>query len=409
MRTLTALLILFLIVNESFGQIRYEKGYFINRANVRTECLIRNRDWKNNPTEFRYKLEDSNIVENGNINSIKEFGIYNFSKFVSADVKIDRSKLQATELIGNENPLWRQEQLFLKVLLEGKANLYCFDDSNGRRFFYSVKDTAISQLVYKKFRVNFLAKNTFGEQLSPIAENNTYKDQLLLDLNCPDATLESVEDVTYRTDDLEKYFRSYNQCMGDTIIEKKKKSKKSYFNLKIAPGINSSTVSMPISVESPFPAFEFKRSEGFRIGLEFESLLPFNRNKWALVFEPTFQSFNAKAENGVTNIAFKSLEFPVGLRYYFYLNDYTRLFVNGFYISNFAMNFHSKIELYPTVGLGIGPSSNAAFGGGIEHKRLSFEARYYTGRNLLRNFANLDAYYSRFSIIVGYKIIRGKH
>lgn len=398
-----------MIVNESFGQIKYEKGYFINLTNERTECLIKNKDWKNNPTEFSYKLEKSSLSEEGNINTIKEFGIYNFSKFVSTDVKIDRSISLATELIGNENPLWRQETLFLKVLLDGKAKLYSYDSNNGRKFFYSVADSSINQLIYKRFRINFLAKNTFGEQLSPIAENNTYKDQLLMDLNCPNATLESVENITYRTEDLEKYFQSYNSCMGDTIIEKNKITKKSYFNLKITPGINSSSLAMSLTdIPDHSPDLNFKRNLSFRLGLELESILPFNKNKWALVFEPTFQSFDSETEDGYFKAKFKFIEFPLGIRYYLYLNDYNKLYLNCFYIPYVQVNFKSNIELNPAYKFDISTRANWAFGGGFEHKRLSLETRYYTDRDIM-HYGNYYADYSRFSLILGYKIINGKH
>jgi len=40
----------------SYSQISFEKGYFINNTNQRISCYIKNSDWKNNPTEFVYKI-----------------------------------------------------------------------------------------------------------------------------------------------------------------------------------------------------------------------------------------------------------------------------------------------------------------------------------------------------------------
>ena len=40
---------------QSYSQIIFENGYFIDESNNRIECLIKNIDWKNNPTEFEYK------------------------------------------------------------------------------------------------------------------------------------------------------------------------------------------------------------------------------------------------------------------------------------------------------------------------------------------------------------------
>jgi hypothetical protein len=86
---LTSLFLLIVLV--SFGQIRFVKGYFIDENNNRTECLIRNEDWANNPKEFKYKLEDSENVLKGRLDSVKEFSLYGFSKYIKVKVKIDRS------------------------------------------------------------------------------------------------------------------------------------------------------------------------------------------------------------------------------------------------------------------------------------------------------------------------------
>ena len=39
----------------SYSQITFEKGYFISNDGIKTECFIKNLDWRNNPTEFEYK------------------------------------------------------------------------------------------------------------------------------------------------------------------------------------------------------------------------------------------------------------------------------------------------------------------------------------------------------------------
>lgn len=41
---------------DSYAQIIFENGYFINELNQKVECFIKNIEWRNNPTEFEYKL-----------------------------------------------------------------------------------------------------------------------------------------------------------------------------------------------------------------------------------------------------------------------------------------------------------------------------------------------------------------
>ena len=110
----------------SFGQISYEKGYFIDNDNRETKCLIKDSDWRNNPTEFINKLEDSGLPEKGNIASVKEFGIYGFSKFIRGNVKIDSSSNNTNKLSNKMNPIWSQEKLFLKNILTVMVALWIF-------------------------------------------------------------------------------------------------------------------------------------------------------------------------------------------------------------------------------------------------------------------------------------------
>ena len=58
------LLVLFfeLFFLQSYSQVNYEKAYFIDNDNVRTECFIKNKDLYNNPNTFEYKLNQEESV-----------------------------------------------------------------------------------------------------------------------------------------------------------------------------------------------------------------------------------------------------------------------------------------------------------------------------------------------------------
>ena len=60
-----------------YSQISFEKGYYINNSYQKTNCLIKNIDWKNNPT--------------------------------------DRSSEIMDDLNNDKNPTFKEEKLFLKV------------------------------------------------------------------------------------------------------------------------------------------------------------------------------------------------------------------------------------------------------------------------------------------------------
>jgi hypothetical protein len=404
MKTVTALLLLIFFTSVSFGQIKYEKGYFINNDNKRIECLIKNREWKTNPTEFDYKIGKSGKAEIGNITSVKEFGIDNYYKFVGADVKIDRSFNPKTSITTEKDPIWKQEKLFLKVLVEGKANLYVFEGENIVKYFYSMNGgNTIDQLVYKEYKVDMnLVKNT------------TFRQQIWKDLQFKDTFKDEVQNMPYTAEALGKYFTAYDSSFGNTVTQIKPIERKSYLNLKLTPGVNfsSGSMSIPVGVGKPLKPVTFKSNQTFRLGLDAEWVFAYNKYKWALVFEPTYQSFKSGPDPKDGTIDYSSIEFPLGVRYYYHLNDQTRLYLNGFYIPGFGMNFNSTVKYIPDTNVqksfDVKSSGNIAVGGGVDYKKFSMEARYYTNRTL-SDEPYLDPVYNRFSIILGYRLFTTKH
>ncbi|NOJ76422.1 hypothetical protein [Empedobacter stercoris] len=130
---------IFLFTISIHAQIRFEQGYIIDNNNQRQDVLIKNIDWLNNPKSIEYKNDETSKIEIATINQIKEFGINNRSKYVKADVKIDRSSEELSNISNIQEPEFKEETLFLKVLIEGEASLYDYVDYNLKRFFYKKK------------------------------------------------------------------------------------------------------------------------------------------------------------------------------------------------------------------------------------------------------------------------------
>ena len=406
MRTLTTFLVLFLFAIASFGQMEFEKGYLITKDHQRIECFIKNQEWKDNPEEFSYKLTKSGVTQKGKLGSVQEFSIPGSFKFVNADVKIDR-QLKPTIGLKNElTPVWSQERLFLKVLQEGKAKLYSYDNNKLKRFFYSLSDTSINQLVYLETLNGFT-----------LIKNTSYQQQLWGNLKAPNATMNSIKEINYTQKDLESYFKTYNESFGGPVQEINKEKRGSYFNLKFAPGINSSSVttSMVVDATNLKSKVDFGSKTGFQAGLEAELIVPINKYHWGILFEPTYLSYSGEAQGkyGLSSISYKAVEFPIGLRYYFPINENTKIFLNGFVNPGFAINLNSNIGYFEYFSIPNDPktvniktSANAALGGGIEFNRFSLEARYYTNNNLLNGQSIGNADYSRFTLALGYKFLK---
>lgn len=372
-----------------WAQIDFKKGYYINNSNERIECLIKNVDWLNNPVKFESKLNEgaqSTVITIGNV---KEFGIYNSSKYIRSEVNIDKSSSNLRELDYDRNLSFVKETLFLKVLIEGKANLYSYVNSNLKRFFFKTEDGGIQQLVYKKYRLSS----------NEISTNNGFRQQLWTNLKCGNISTTRIERMDYEKNQLLQFFKNYNQCNNAKFVNyQQDKDKKDLFNLSVRVGVNNT--SFDVVNFSSTALFQNGSQMNMRFGLEAEFILPFNSNKWSIIFEPNYQSFQTDPIFGSassTLLDFSYVELPIGIRHYAFLNDSSKLFFNASGIYNISTS-----DLYD-----ISRETQLSYGFGVGYKyldRYSVELRYHTYREIAANNANRGANYGAFSVILGYTL-----
>lgn len=398
------LTIAFILSINSYSQIVFENGYFINDDDKKTECLIENVDWKNTPIEFRYKLSQNQDVVTADASTVKEFVIKGQSKFIRSVVKIDRSSKNIETMSKEKAPVFNEEKLFLKVLLEGKATLFLFDDANVRRFFYKVNDSEIKQLVYKPY----LAHE------DSIAHNNYFREQLYIDLKCENIEQNEYEKLNYKKNDLTRLFLKYNKCNNSEVVDFENKEKKDLFNLTIRPRLNNSSLTIENS-SSDFRDFDFGSNSYFTLGVEAEFILPFNKNRWAVIVEPTYQYFKAEKSKSNSDVVggkvfgkvdYKSIELPVGIRRYFFVNNAFKIFANASIVFDFSSN--SKTTFTRNDGSELSSldvSSALSLGLGLGCKfndKYSIEMRYLTARGIFKDHTTWESSYKTTSIIVGY-------
>ncbi|OYX24214.1 MAG: tRNA modification GTPase [Flavobacteriales bacterium 32-35-8] len=404
------LLITILSIN-CYSQISFEKGYYIDNNDRKIDCFIKNIDWRNNPTEFEYKLSENTEPIKTAISFVKEFGINNISKYIRRTVEIDKSidNVNSRILISKEkNPVFEEEELFLKVLLEGKASLYLFEEGNTKKFFYSKDGSKIEQLIYKRY---------LDIENDKVAINKGYKQQLWNDLKCPTFNISKVENLDYKKDELIRFFEGYNKWHDHEVTNFEEKQKRDLFNLTVRPGFNSSS----LSIENSFlnnRDFNYGNQFGVRIGIEAELILSFNKNKWGVIIEPTYrQNYKSDKSREASNVSggiivskvnYSSIELPIGVRHYFYLNDDSKIFVNLSYIFDFASS--SSIEFLRNDGsmldeLKIKTNNNLALGLGYKHNdRYSLEFRYHTSREIIAGYPTWNSNYNTVSLILGYSL-----
>ena len=89
---------------EAYSQEVFKKGYFINNSNQKIECLIKNIEFVNTPTKFKYKLSQNGTIQKATIQNVKEFGIYNVYKYIRAKTNIDKSSDKIDQLSSDVKP-----------------------------------------------------------------------------------------------------------------------------------------------------------------------------------------------------------------------------------------------------------------------------------------------------------------
>jgi len=390
------------LYSNSFAQINYEEGYFINNADKKISCSIKNSDWKNNPTEFYYKLSENSEIVKASIENIKEFGIINEVKYKRFVVDIDRSSDLTKSVSIHKQPIFSKEKLFLKVLVEGNATLYSFEGKNLKRYFFSLENKDIEQLVYKKY---IIAKNT-------LSKNNYFRQQLSNNLKCQNISENRFEFIKYHQKELINLFNEYNNC-GNSNYVKYTERKGGNLNITIRPGINKSSLSFENN-NRIWHGFNvnFEDNINLRLGVELEYILPFYKNKWAIIFEPSYNYFKSDlyAYERQIDVDYKSIDFPLGIRHYLHINNNdSKIFLNTSLL--LGKGFNSKIELGLSETYEIPRILNAerlktglSLGLGYKYKKYSLEINYNTKSDILSNYLNWFSYYDKASIIIGYTV-----
>lgn len=406
MRLQIVFLVLFSIfLLKSYSQITFESGYFINDSSQKTDCFIKNIEWRNNPTEFEYKLTLEAAIQKANISNVKEFGINGISKYIKALVNIDRSSNTINEMSSEKNPIFKEELLFLKVLIEGKASLYLYENRSLTRFFFKTEELEISQLVYKQYLVK-----------DQVAQNNHFRQQLYSHLKCQNIASQNIKYLKYYEKDLMKFIIKYNECTDADFINYESTQRRDYFNLSIRPGVNLSNLNIQNSLMESSET-DYGNKFSFRFGTELEFILPYNKSKWAIILEPTYQYYRSEnykekiigpGDVVLTKVNYQSIELPIGFKHYFYFNDHSKIFVNISYVFDFAFNSSIESSIKGeslNEPLEINSTGNFAFGLGYKFKdRYSMEIRYQTAREVLHSYSYWYSDYKTLSLLFGYTI-----
>lgn len=406
-----SIFLFFLLVSNSIiliAQTTFQKGYYIDNTGQKIEGLIKNYDWFNNPDEFEFRISKDDQTKILQIKDIKVVHVDNHT-YERFEVLMDESKSNLNQLSYSKAPDLVKRTLFLKLIFDGNdADLYEYTKKGLMLFFFKHKKSKIKQLIYKKY---------FDQERNGVAENTEFRQQIWQNLKCKSITLEKIRKLKYDRKILVKLFANYNNCLGyknNTISNKR--SPKEIFNLSIKPRYNTASLSIDKgapSILSVRRELDFDNNNSFSLGIELEYILPFNNNKWALFIEPNYQSFNDEEillyESGFQSTNFilnyETIDLPIGLRHYMFLNTKSKLFMNisahfnidlegSVYDENNRFSDELDVKSSPYFSIGLGYNYNDIF---------NLELRSSLAKNIISS-AFWTSDYQVFSFILGYTI-----
>ncbi|UOX34954.1 hypothetical protein LXD69_05435 [Flavobacterium sediminilitoris] len=402
--------LLLLISTYSFSQITFEKGYFVNSNNEIKECFIKNYDWVNSPSKILYKDNKESEIEEIGIEEIKEFGINDKSKFIKRSITIDPVKNKTNELYPSKEYTTRNEIVLLKVIVEGKANLYKYENDTQLKYYYSISTDSIKPLIFYKY----LKDNT-------LKTNEPYKKELYDNLKCNKFKIKDFLILRYQNNDLKNIFVDYNLCNNSKYIEYNLYDSKGKLNFTPKIGYQQN------SIKATFDEVQYKESTSSPIfGLEIEYLLPFNKNKFSLILDPTFTTikYNKSINQYVgyndmykidikDTFTYSSISIPIGIRYnFFLLNPNNKIYVNGGYSfelpikNNFTSHYKSEaLSLDSTYSYDLSSHGSLMIGTGVRIKNINAELKIFPKRELfysISKYQNLNL--QSICIAIGYTI-----
>ena len=374
------------------AQTNFEKGYYITINGNKVECYIKNDDWLHSPLYIKYKMNENSKINTISNKQINKLVIPNKFIFERHLVDIEKQDSNLNKLTESRKFNYNKESLFLKVLVDGKARLLKYNDKNVNYFYYQ-NNKKVLPLKYKVFKSkkNILLKNLDFQQ--------TLKNEF----NCSSKKINYK--IKYKESSIVKYFQEYNKCINSSFNTFSNETKKGKLNIygKVSVGIANSD----ILFSGTYTKYEFNSKLIFKLGLEFEYILPFNNNKWAVFAEPTYQSYSTESKPlsqgaaSFLSINYKSIELPIGVRHFLFTKNSNKFYLNaGFNLDNILsgeINFNnSSIQE-------LGTLVNYFLGFGYNYKnKYTIELRVNTPRDLTRLNANNTVNYNDFSLKLGY-------
>ena len=228
MYKLLTLFLAFFYYQHTAAQSNYLPGYIIKSDGETVRGFIDFQEWRVNPKKIRFKTNEAEKSTAMTIKTIEGFGIDEKESYVRRTVDVNIAPIKVNEINHSRKPIFKKRTIFLRILVEGKANLYFLYDEVGKEHFFIEKDDLpAEELIYTEYIK--LLKNK--RAIIPFEQ---YKGQLNEALTDCDGLFFAVKDAEYKRRDLVAIFEGYNTCNSASSSFSAKKEK---VKIQIEPGV----------------------------------------------------------------------------------------------------------------------------------------------------------------------------
>jgi len=412
MRHYLFLTVFFLSSTSLFAQTGYLEGYYITPENERIEGLILHRDILSTPQSFKFMLDEHADARTIKISDATEVKIGEL-KYLRYVVDIDRSSEKVEKLSTTGNPIYKEEELMLQVLLEGGSSLFRYRSPDVTRYFYSEGGHIPVQLVYKSY-LDEAEEGLVEEAQGGIRINKGYRQQLLnlyRDIGISNA---DVIQLRYTASALTQFFQRINSInkISTVLFEDKLRDRRIKFRGKIGTILQNAS----IKAEGPFgnrfnqkflvdPVLVFGGNLDYYLGAEKRNLavyLEFTRYKFK--GREVLEADNGPIFNETFTVSTKGIDLAMGIKYNLYSSGDLALTMSGGVINYFEERYDFS---YETRVEGVFKKSDRftySFGVGLEFQRLSFDAKYYGKRKAFATNLDTEFGYTGLVALIGYRL-----
>ncbi len=294
MRSVLKFLFVILVASVNISPITAQKYYIegniTNPDKQQLPGLIDYRNWKYNPGEIRFIPRDDKSSFTYNPSMLESFTVHN-ERFISADVTIERTPDKFNELIIfdelsiNQKRIISEEQVFLRVLVEGETALYYYNERESGEHFYVRKGTVGEIIELKRY-----STITMIEGKKELVVKDEYKEQLENLMNDCGIIIPLVHLSDYSRKGLTALIEEYNECMGKQVYYKAE-TPSVEFEMSILAGLSAFNVNFNESSTEYLAAAEFPSSYNPYAALGLNIIFPFARKTFSIYNELGMQYY----------------------------------------------------------------------------------------------------------------------